>query len=90
VLRAGAVQAAQRVARRAEIAIFQRQLGAADQARGLQRIAQAVGALEPAVAPLEVAHLVRGARREQRGHAGRRPVVGGKRRFLLGARVAPS
>ena len=85
----GAVQAAQRVARRAEVALLQRELGAAHQARRLQRLARAVGALEPAVAALEVAHLVRGARREQRRHARRRPALERDRGLLLGARIAP-
>ena len=90
LLRPGAVQAAQRVARRGEVALLQRQLGAAHQARRLQRVARAVGALEPAVAPVEVAHLVRGARREQRGDAGRRAVVAGDSRLpSRRARSAP-
>src|SRR5262245_9172709 len=54
MLRPGAVQVAQRVARGGEVAVLERELGAAHQARGLQRLARAVGALEPAVAALEV------------------------------------
>ena len=88
MLRPCAVQVAQRVARRGEVAVLERELGAAHQARRLQRLARAVGALEPAVAALEVAHLVRGARREQRGDAGRRSVVVGHCGLLLRARVA--
>ena len=84
-----AVQVAERFARRGEIAVFERELRAAYEPRGLQRIAGTVGALEPPVAALEVAHLVRGARGEQRGDAGRRTVFECNAGLLFGARIAP-
>src|SRR5437016_4046381 len=62
--------------------------GAGDQPRGLQALPRLLGALEPPVTPLEVAHLVRGARGEQSGEARRRTRLEGRRRLLLGPCVA--
>src|SRR5205823_13780644 len=59
------------------------------QARGLHRVARAVGTLEPAVATLEVAQLVRSARSEQRRQSRRRADLEGEGGFLLGAAIAP-
>src|SRR3989449_5983464 len=88
VLGSRLVQVAQRIARRGEIALLERELGAADQPRGLQALPRLLGALEPPVTPLEVAHLVRGARGEQSGEARRRARLEGRRRLLLGPCVA--
>ncbi len=84
----GAVQAAQRVARADEIALVQRELGLREQPRRVQRLARGLGAFQPLAAPLVFAHLVRGARGDQRGDAGRRARLPGQRGFLLGAREA--
>ena len=62
---------AKRVARSAEVALLQRKLGAAHQAAPSAWRRPSRRRAEPAVAALEVAQLVRGARREQRGEAGR-------------------
>jgi len=43
------VQVAQRIARRGEIALLERELGTADQPRGLQALPRLLGALEPPV-----------------------------------------
>jgi hypothetical protein len=83
------VQAAQRLARGREVALFERQLGAAHEMRRLERLARLVGALQPALAPLEVAHLVGGTRRQQRGDTRRRAALEGSRSLLLGAGIAP-
>src|SRR5436190_3528387 len=87
VARRRALQPAQGIARGAEVALFQRELGAADEVRGLRRIAGAAGALEPAVASLELAQLMRRACGEQRREAGRRADVEGERGFLLRAPI---
>src|SRR5207249_4580151 len=79
---------ARRSGGRGEIALLERELGAADQPRGLQALPRLVGALEPPVTPLEVAHLARGARGKQSGEAGRRARLEGLRRLLLGPCVA--
>ena len=89
VARAGAVQAAQRIARADEIALIQRQFRLRQQARRVQRFARGLGALQPLAAALVFAHLVRGARRDQRRDAGRGARLPGERGLLLGARVAP-
>jgi hypothetical protein len=88
MLRTGAVKVAQRVARGVEVAVLERDLGAAHQARRLECVSRAVGALEPSVAPLEVAHLVSCARREQSRHPGGRAVLESDTRLFLGPRIA--
>src|SRR2546428_13495160 len=49
VLGSRLVQVAQRIARRGEIALLERELGAADQPRGLQALPRLLGALDPPV-----------------------------------------
>src|SRR5262245_12133132 len=82
-----AVEVAQRIARGGEIAVFERELRARGERSAVHALALRVGAVEPAVAALEVAHLVRRARGEQRGERRRRAAVEGERSFLLCARV---
>ena len=89
VLRPGAVQVAQRIARRGEVAVLERELGATHEARRLQRIAGAIGALEPAVAAVEIAHLVRRSRGQKRRYAGGSAALERDPGLLFRARVAP-